>query len=105
MSENSKDSKKEKTCGECKWWNKYPTTKNNVGPCPILGIRDADASACPAFDDGEYEKAVDLLIEEAEGVISLWQGVIVSADAPGCHAFRTKIAELENAVEKARRGR
>ncbi len=53
----------EKTCGECKWW-----VRNGDAPlwgrcapvrhnCPAVTI-GGGRPPCPAFDDGEFKKAV-----------------------------------------------
>ena len=56
-----------KTCGRCKWWKKYPTTKNEMGVCPILGVQDASRPNCPAHNDGSYDRAVEELVRAEKG--------------------------------------
>jgi hypothetical protein len=52
-----------KICGECRW---SPLGSYTGGPCR-LGIRSfpcgSEDPACPAFDDGEYDKAVSELVD------------------------------------------
>ena len=61
------------TCGKCKWWISpadkergfFPDDKRTVvGECSAICIafRHPKTPACPAFDDGSYDKAVDELI-------------------------------------------
>jgi hypothetical protein len=56
-------------CRDCKLWKRQG--KSHWGNCPIaecFGEVDmgADEPSCPAFDNGEYDKAVGELIEKVE---------------------------------------
>jgi hypothetical protein len=62
----------EHTCGECRWWKNGPILDPAdeasyyapAGSCllPLDFVSTSLTETCPAFDNGEYDKAVDALI-------------------------------------------
>ena len=62
---------KERTCGECKWWDRMTAS---TGPA-CLAFHGwygpgADEPACSAFDDGSFNEAVDELVKSAYIVLA-----------------------------------
>lgn len=87
-----------RTCGECKWWRPCPGGIEPPGPACIAfhgwhGPLKSE-EACPAFDDGSRDKAVEELIKT-------WveSSAIIRERCPYEWAFITRAIA---AVQKAR---
>jgi len=76
-----------KTCGECKH------VKNDFCDVFYVNIKRVDnvAPACPAFDDGSFDKAVDDLLRAAAEYLEV-----------GTSSFRDSLEEAIEAVRVAK---
>ena len=88
----------EATCGTCRRWsgNYCPTAEF----LSLSGYVDEDDAACPAHDDGSFDKAVRSLVEESHKSIGLWLPDVTRGEGRG---FKKAIAAVEKLLEERKR--